>query len=178
VATLGGDDMLTIRNATPDDVPAIRDLYNALITTTTVAWTETPETLQHRLDWFQRQQRNGHPVLVAEGTGVVVGFCSYDSFRGEGRWPGYRYTVEHTIHIDRAQWGAGAGKALMAALIEKAKSSGLHVMVGAIDSANTASLLFHQRLGFSTVGVMPQVGRKFGRWLDLTLVQLILSETP
>jgi L-amino acid N-acyltransferase len=168
--------MMTIRDATTNDFSAIRNLYNALISTTTVAWTETPETLRSRQTWFRNQQKNNNPVLVAELDRVVVGFCSYGSFRGAGRWPGYRFTVEHTIHVDRNCWGAGVGKALMEALIERARSAGMHVMVGAIDGANDASIRFHQRLGFSTVAVMPQIGRKFDQWLDLVLTQRILDD--
>ncbi len=168
--------MMTIRDATTNDVSAIRNLYNALISTTTVAWTETPETLRNRQTWFRNQQKDNNPVLVAELDGVVVGFCSYGSFRGAGRWPGYRFTVEHTIHVDRNCWGAGVGKALIEALITRARSAGMHVMVGAIDGANDASIRFHERLGFSTVAVMPQIGRKFDQWLDLVLVQRILDD--
>jgi L-amino acid N-acyltransferase len=168
--------MLTVRDACVADARAIRDLYNALIPTTTVAWTETLETLQQRQAWLRRQQRGDYPVLVAEADGVVVGFASYGSFRGEGRWPGYRYTVEHSIHVEQPRWGTGIGSALMLALIERARSAGIHVMVGAIDSDNTASLQFHERLGFSPVALMPQVGRKFERWLDLVLVQRLIEQ--
>lgn len=167
--------MLTVRDASPDDGAAIRDLYNALIPTTTGAWTETLETLTHRQAWLRRQRQAGCPVLVAETNFKVIGFSAYSSFRGEGRWPGYRYTVEHSIHVSEAHWGGGVGRALMEALIGRARVADVHVMVGAIDSDNIASLRFHERLGFTPVALMPQVGRKFERWLDLVLVQRILD---
>lgn len=167
--------MLTIRNASFDDAPAIRNLYNALIPTTTGAWTETLETLKQRQAWLRRQQQAGYPVLVAEANATVIGFSTYASFRGEGRWPGYRYTVEHSIHVEQTNWGGGVGRALMEALIHRARIADVHVMVGAIDSDNVASLRFHERLGFTPVALMPQVGRKFERWLDLILVQRILD---
>ena len=88
---------LHIRDAVDDDLPALRDL-NALIPTTTVAWTESLQTLRERHAWSRRQQRFGNPVLVGELRGEVVGFAAYGSFRGSGKWPGYRHTVEHTIH--------------------------------------------------------------------------------
>jgi L-amino acid N-acyltransferase len=106
------------------------------------------------------------------------GFTSYGSFRGDGRRPGYRFTVEHTIHVAETHWGAGVGRALLEALIERARNTGHHVLVGGIDADNAASLRFHERLGFAEVARMPQVGRKFDRWLDLVLVQLILNDEP
>jgi phosphinothricin acetyltransferase len=163
-----------VRTAVDGDMPAVRDLYNALIPTTTVAWTETSETLRARMTWYRAQQRAGYPVLVVETGGRVVGFASYASFRGEGRWPGYRHTVEHTIHIDERHWGRGLGRMLLQALVEHARASDVHVMVAAIDAANVESIAFHERLGFVVVARMPEVGRKFDRWLDLVLMQRIL----
>jgi L-amino acid N-acyltransferase len=168
-----------IRSATRADMAAVCDLYNALIPTTTVAWTETAQTHVERLSWFDAQVARSWPVVVAEADdGSVVGFASYGSFRGDGKWPGYRFTVEHTIHVTQSHWGAGVGRALLRALIGEARRAGMHVMVGAIDADNEASLRFHERLGFTEVARMPQVGRKFDRWLDLVLVQLILSDAP
>ncbi len=163
-----------VRTANDGDMPVVRDLYNALIPTTTVAWTEKPETLRERMTWYRARQRAGHPVLVVEIGGKVVGFASYASFRGEGRWPGYRHTVEHTIHVDEDHWGRGLGRRLLEALIEHARSADIHVMVAAIDAANVESVVFHERLGFEVVARMSEVGRKFDRWLDLLLMQRIL----
>ena len=165
---------MNVRDAVDGDMPALRDLYNALIPTTTVAWTETRQTLRERLAWFRRQQREGYPVLVAEAGGRVVGFAAYGSFRGSGKWPGYRYTVEHTIHVHEDHWNQGIGRSLLVALIDRARAEGVHVMVAAVDGANTESIAFHERLGFTTVARMPEVGRKFDRWLDLVLMQRIL----
>ena len=168
---------MIIRDAVDDDMPAVRDLYNALIATTTVAWTESLQTLRQRRAWFRRQQSNGYPVVVAEDDGDVIGFAAYGSFRGSGKWPGYRHTVEHTIHVRRSHWGSGVGRALLEALIQRAQAAGVHVMVGAVDGDNLASIRFHERLGFSIVATMPEVGRKFDRWLDLVLVQRIIEPT-
>ena len=166
---------MIVRDATNADMQAIVSLYNALIPTTTVTWTETPQTLTERVDWFATQHRRSFPVLVADIEEQVVGFTSYGNFRGDGNWPGYRHTVEHTIHVAEPHWGSGVGRTLLERLIERASGAGLHVMVGGIDAANEASLRFHERLGFREVARMPQVGRKFDRWLDLVLVQLILG---
>ena len=164
-----------VRDATVDDVEFLRDVYNATVLTTTHAWTEELQTLAERAAWFARQQERGFPVLVAEQAGARLGFTAYGDFRGAGKWAGYRHTVEHTIHVREAAWGRGVGRALLEALMRTARANDMHVMVGAIDSDNTASIAFHERLGFTEVARMPEVGTKFGRWLDLVLMQRILD---
>jgi L-amino acid N-acyltransferase YncA len=164
-----------LRDATASDLEAIRGLYNALLLTTTIGWTETEQPPEEREAWFARQTQQGYPVLVAEDGGTVVGYAAYGDFRGAGKWPGYRHTVEHTIHVREDRWGRGVGRALLAALIERALDAGVHVMVAAIDGGNDASIDFHRRLGFVEVARMPEVGRKFGRWLDLVLMQRVLD---
>lgn len=169
---------MIIRDAKTPDIPAITGLYNALIPTTTVAWTEEIQTVDQRRVWFEKQVSEGFPVVVAEVNGVVIGFCAYGHFRGAGMWPGYSTTAEHTIHVSEAYWGTGVGRALLDELINRARSAGIHVLVGAIDGANTASIAFHARVGFVEVARMPQVGHKFGRWLDLVLMQRVLDARP
>ena len=169
---------MVIRDAKTPDIPAITGLYNALIPTTTVAWTEEIQTVDQRRVWFEKQVSERFPVVVAEVNGVVIGFCAYGHFRGAGMWPGYSTTAEHTIHVSEAYWGTGVGRALLDELINRARSAGIHVLVGAIDGANTASIEFHARVGFVEVARMPQVGHKFGRWLDLVLMQRVLDARP
>ena len=168
------DPRVHLRDAQSADLPAIRDLYNALIPTTTVAWTEELETAEEREAWFAEQQRNGFPVLVAEDDGEVVGYAAYGWFRSDGRWPGYDLTVEHSIHVAESHWSQGVGRALVEALVERARQAGLHVIVAAVDADNADSIAFHERVGFTVVARMPEVGRKFDRWLDLVLLQRIL----
>jgi phosphinothricin acetyltransferase len=165
---------MQIRPATAADAEAISALYNALIPTDTVAWTEEPETVEQRRAWLADQVLRGDPVLVADAGGVV-GFVSYGPFRDSAKWPGYRFTVEHTVHVREDHWGRGVGRLLMEQLIGQARAAGKHVMVGGIDGANVASIRFHERLGFAVVARMPQLGWKFDGWLDLVLVQRILD---
>jgi L-amino acid N-acyltransferase len=174
IAMDGTSSTALIRDATPDDVAAILDLYNALIPTTTIAWTEREQTLEDRQQWFDRQRTVGNPVLVAELDGLVIGFATFGDFRDSVKWPGYRFTVEHTIHVRADHWGSGIGRHLMHELIERARHAGKHVMIGGIDGANDASIRFHERLGFVEVARMPETGWKFDRWLTLVLMQLIL----
>jgi phosphinothricin acetyltransferase len=164
-----------IRDADASDAVAICALYNATVSSTTVAWTEEHESVATRREWLATQRAAGHPVLVAEAEGRVIGFASYGEFRNATKWPGYRFTVEHTIHIDATHQGAGVGGTLLEALVERATAAGLHVMIGAIDGENDGSIRFHERHGFVEVARVHEVGFKFGRWLDLVLVQRTLS---
>jgi phosphinothricin acetyltransferase len=164
-----------IREATVDDVPAIRELFNALIPTTTIAWRDHEAGLEELVEWFTERQRDGHPVLVADDDGQVIGYCCWTSFRGGARFPGYRHTVEHTIHVRGDHHGTGVGRLLMEALLARARADDVHVLVAGIDSDNAASLAFHQALGFIEVARMPETGRKFDRWLDLVLMQRVLG---
>lgn len=162
------------RDATVADVPAICQLFNALISTTTVAWRAKPASLDEMHAWFARQQAADHPVLVAEIDGTVVAYACWTNFRGGDRFPGYRHTVEHTIHVDTGHYGRGIGRHLLTALIEVARRRDVHAMVAGIDADNTPSIAFHRAMGFTEVARMPEVGRKFDRWLELVLMQRIL----
>jgi phosphinothricin acetyltransferase len=164
-----------IRDANADDLPAIRDLYNALIPSTTVAWTDDLMTMAEVEEWFAAREAAGDVVLVAEDGGEVVGYCAWGEFRDTHHWPGYRYTAEHSIHVRGDHHGTGVGRALVEAMLERARAAGLHVMVAAVDADNDASIRFHERLGFVEVARLPEVGRKFDRWLDLVLLQRILE---
>lgn len=163
---------MIVRCATAGDAVAIASLLNALLATTTVEWTDTPHTADTTLDWLDEHET----VLVAEEGGDVVGVAAFGPFRDVVKRPGYRFTVENTIHVREDRWGSGLGQDLMGALIEAARESGKHVMVAAIDGANEASIRFHERLGFVEVGRLPELGAKFGRWLDLVLLQLRLDD--
>ncbi len=143
---------------------------------------EETETLDGRADAAAQAaaaQGAGAPSLPAAQQGAnaasrVLGYATFGPFRGS--WPGYRHTVEHSVHVRQDQRGRGLGTALIQALFPLAQAQGVHVMVGAIDASNTGSLRLHARLGFVQTGLMPQVGRKFGRWLDLALVQRTFPE--
>jgi phosphinothricin acetyltransferase len=162
---------MQVRDATAADVAAINHIYNATAVTTTVAWAEEPEALDARHHWFEHQQSVGNPVLVATDEGVVIGYASYSDFRDTTKWPGYRFTVEHSVHVVETHHRAGVGRAMMEELVTRATAQGKHVMIGAIAADNASSIEFHQRVGFSEAGRLPEVGYKFGRWLDLVLVR-------
>lgn len=162
-----------IRDAVHADLPAIRDIYNDAVLNTLAIWNEQTVDLGNRQAWFAARQAQGFPILVAVNeAGDVLGYASFGDWRP---FEGFRHTVEHSVYIRSDQRGQGLGPLLMQALIERARSCGKHVMVAAIESGNTASIRLHERLGFTLNGQMPQVGVKFGKWLDLTFMQLMLA---
>jgi len=162
-----------IRDALPADLPAIRDIYNEAALNTTAIWNEQAVDLANRQAWLSARQSQGYPVLViVDADENVLGYASFGDWRP---FDGYRYTVEHSVYVCSDQRGNGLGPRLMTALIERARTCGKHVMVAAIESGNAASIRLHERAGFVTTGQMPQVGTKFGRWLDLTFMQLVLN---
>ncbi len=165
--------MPQVRPARHDDLPAILEIYNGAVLHTTASYDLEPVTLESRQEWFGQKEAGGWPVLVAEEAGEVVGFATFGPFRGKAGFDG---TAEHSVYIREGVRGGGLGTALMAPLIAEARRMGLHVLVGGIDAENAGSLRFHGRFGFVPVAHMPHVGRKFGRWLDLVFVQLILDE--
>lgn len=163
---------ITVRDAIDDDVAVIVELLNAWILTRTYEYRDAPHSIEQRRPWLHEQHARGFPVLVAECvTGEVLGFATYDDFRDSIARPGYRFTVEHTIQVFESAWGLGVGRLLMECLIERAVTARAHVMIGAIDASNTASLAFHTRLGFVETARMPEVGWKHDHWCDLVLVQ-------
>jgi phosphinothricin acetyltransferase len=168
---------IVVRDAGDGDVTAIARIQNAFIDSTTIDWRDEPYSVDDRRAWLERHRAGGRPVLVAEIGGAVVGFAAYGDFRDTARWPGYRGTVEHTVHVDAAHWDSGAGRALVEALCERAAAAGVHAIVAGIDGDNHMSIRFHERVGFVHVGRLPEVGRGHGRWLDLVLMQRILPGT-
>ena len=163
---------MTIRDAVAEDVPAILAIYNEVIASSTAVYRDTPATLDDRLEWFNARRAQSYPILVAADDSGLLGFASYGDFRA---WPGYRFSVEHTVHIRADQRGRGVGSALMRVLIQRAVAQGKHVMIGGVDAENEASLRFHERLGFVPAARLHQVGFKFNRWLDLVFVERILD---
>ena len=161
-----------IRDATEHDLPAIRAIYNDAVLNTTAIWNEQPVDLADRQAWFSARHAQQYPILVAVDNDEVTGYASFGDWRP---FEGFRYSVEHSVYVRNDQRGKGLGPLLMQALIARARSAGKHVMVAAIESGNQASIRLHERLGFVTTGQMPQVGIKFGRWLDLTFMQLTLN---
>lgn len=166
--------MVAIRAATAEDLPAILDITNDVIATSTAIYFDDPLTLENRRQWFDDRQRLGYPVLVAEAGGAVAGFSSFGDFRP---WPGYRFTVEHSLLVRDGYRGQGIGEALVKALWPIAAGLGKHMIIAGVDAENAGSVRFHERLGFTKTAHLKEVGFKFGRRLDLVLLQRAVVET-
>jgi phosphinothricin acetyltransferase len=166
---------MRIASCTSTHVPEILAILNEAIVNSTALYDYKPRTLAAMQGWFEGKTKGGYPVLGAfEEAGTLAGFASYGTFRA---WPAYKYSVEHSVYVQKEHRGRGIGKRLLSALIEEAKNREYHMMIGGIDSTNAASIRLHQSLGFTHCASIKHAGYKFGRWLDLEFYQVILP-TP
>jgi len=159
---------MQIHDAGESDLSGLLAIYNDVIATSTAIYSYSPVTLEDRTTWWRERVAMGYPVLVATDESGVLGFSTFGDFRA---WPGYRFTVEHSVHVRADCRGQGVGKELMKALFPRATALGKHVMIAAVDAANHGSIRFHERLGFEKTGHLREVGHKFDRWLDLVFLQ-------
>lgn len=166
---------MIIRTATAADAQGLAEIYNHAVENTVAILNETLVDAGNRAAWVAQRQGDGFPVLVAEEDGRVIGYASYGPWRP---FHGFRETVEHSVYVRDGQRGKGLGRQLMRALIDQAKSDGLHMMVAAVTAGNDASIRLHEALGFEVTARMPQVGQKFGDWLELIFLQLRLDDRP
>lgn len=160
-----------IRPATPVDAAAICGIWNPVIRDTTATFTAIEKTPAGITALLADKAASGHPFWVSTAGDDITGFATYGPFRGGD---GYRHTVEHTVHLAPAARGLGTGRALMAALCDHAAAQGMHSMWAGCSGDNPGAVRFHERLGFVQVAHLPQVGRKFDRWIDLILLQKML----
>lgn len=164
---------MIIRDAVDGDLETVRRIYNRAVAATTAIWNETIVDLDDRRRWAATRRAAGHPVLVAEIDGAVAGYGSYGDFRA---FDGYRHTCEHSVYVDEGFRRRGVARALVEALEARAVAAGKHTMIAGIEAGNDASTALHAALGFVEVGRLPQVGRKFDRWLDLVFMEKIVGD--
>jgi L-amino acid N-acyltransferase YncA len=160
-----------IRTASEDDLHAVLAVYDDAVENTTAIWNETPVDLTNRRNWYKARRTAGFPVLVAEQAGRVAGYGSFGDFRP---FEGYRVTVEHSLYVAADARGQGHGSASPAALVEEARRLRKRAMIGGIDGTDAPSIASHAKFGFAEMGRLPEVGEKFGRPLDLVLMQKTL----
>jgi len=161
---------IEIRLATPADLEAINDIYNHYVACSTCTYQEEPETMESRRAWFA-SHRERHPITVAVMDGGIVGWGSLSPFRERSA---YRYTVENSVYVSPAHQRRGIGRALLVDLIERARTLGHHSIIAGIDAEQTGSIALHAALGFRDVADLREVGFKFGRWLHVRYLQLML----
>jgi len=157
-----------IRNGEYGDLEAILAIYNDAVLNTTASYDYRAHTLEDRIAWYEDKGKKGLPVLVYEDQGQVAGFATYGPFRP---WPGYKYTIENSVYVDKNYRGKRIGTLLLQALIDVANANGYATMVAVIDASNTASRILHEKVGFKYVGTLQKAGYKFGRWLDVCFYQ-------
>lgn len=163
--------MLTIRRAELTDLDAITAIYNEAITTTTATFDLEPKSREDRLEWF-RNHDDRHPILVADLEGDVVGWACLS------RWSpraAYNDTAETSFYVKEEQRGKGIGRKLKAAIINAARRLGFHTLIAGVAEGSDASLHLNKSFGFEVIGTFKQVGRKFGKLLDVTYLQKILD---
>ena len=164
-----------IRDARTEDLPEILSIHNSAIAETTAIWDTEPATLAQRQTWLHERSAAGYPVLVADLAGEVAGYASYAQWRPKS---GYRFTVENSVYVADRFHRRGVATALLTELLARAERAGtVHAMIAAIESGNATSIALHAKFGFRPVGELPQVGHKFGHWMDLTLMQLTMPIT-
>ncbi len=158
-----------VRLAGPNDAEAIRAIYNAEVTGSTATFDLVPRTLKEQTVWLERHQ-GAHPAVVAVDD-AVLGFGSLSPFRSR---PAYSTTVESSVYVDTSRRLSGVGKAVLNELVAQATQLGFHTMIARVVGGNEASIRLHTTCGFELVGVEREIGRKFGQWLDVWVLQRML----
>ena len=162
---------IEVRLATREDAEAIRTIYNREVTGSTVTFDLVPRTLADQLAWLDAHA-GAHPAVVAvDDTGEVAGFGSLSSYRSR---PAYSTTVEDSVYVHHDHRGKGVGRLVLAELVRLAGVHGFHAVMARIVGGHEASIALHTGCGFELVGVEREVGRKFGKWLDVALMQRLL----
>lgn len=161
---------MEIRVARPGDAEAIRSIYNAEVTGSMVTFDLVERTPEEQRAWMS-EHSGVYALLVAEIDGAVVGFASLSPYRTR---PGYSTTAEDSIYVAPSHRGEGVGKELLSALVDQARLHGFHALIARIVGDHAASIAVHRTCGFEVIGIEREIGRKFGRWLDVCLMQVLL----
>ncbi|MGI9578980.1 MAG: GNAT family N-acetyltransferase [Microthrixaceae bacterium] len=163
---------MQIRDATVGDAEAILEIYNHQVLTSTATFDLVPRTIREQQDWLT-QRSGAHAVIVAElGDGSVGGFGALSPYRERA---GYATTVEDSVYVAESHLREGIGRLLLEALVDRARSHGFHALMAKIVGGHNASIELHRRCGFEIIGTESEVGRKFGRWLDVVLMEQLLA---
>ena len=162
---------MELRLATLEDAEPIRQIYNLEVTTSTATFDLVPRSLEEQRAW-QAERSGARAVVVAERDGQVCGFASLSPWRDR---PAYATTVEDSVYVHRDHQGKGVGRALLEELLRTATAHGFHACMARIVGGHEASIALHEGCGFEIVGTEREVGRKFGRWLDVVLMERLLA---
>lgn len=163
---------ISIRRARTADAEAIRIIYNREVTESTVTMDLVPRTLDEQVAYIEHRS-GALGVLVAEEAGEIRGFASISAHRDR---PAYRTSVENSVYVAPGQQGKGIGRLLLTSLITLASEHGYHALFARIAGGHQVSVSLHESLGFELVGYEREVARKFGKWIDIAVMQLLLQE--
>jgi len=163
--------VIRVRLAEVGDAEAIRTIYNTEVTTATSTFDLVPRSLADQERWLAARSGAFSAIVAVDGGGAVVGFGSLSPYKERAA---YRTTVEDSVYVDGSRQGEGIGTVLLSRLVDVARSSGFHTMVARIEASGTGSRALHAKCGFALVGIEREVGRKFNRWLDVAVMQLLL----
>lgn len=164
-------DQLEIRPAVYDDLPSVLEIYNDAVLHTTATYDYEPRTLDERVAWFGELTKLRYPIFVAVSSGRIVGWSALNRYRDR---LGYQFTAENSVYVASDRRGLGIGRRLMPPLISGARARGLHAILAGIDAENEASIRLHAAFGFQQVARFKEVGYKFGRWLDVIYMELLV----
>jgi phosphinothricin acetyltransferase len=159
----------TIREAQIQDLEGITEIYNEAILNTAATFDTETKTADEQREWFEKHGP-GHPVLVAESDGAVVGWASLSEWSDRCA---YSDTAEISLYVKEEFQGKGAGMMLLEAILDAGEKAGLHSILARISEGNDVSVHLHEFVGFRHIGLMKEVGRKFGRLIDVCLMQKI-----
>lgn len=163
---------MRVRDATAGDLGAIFAIYDREVAYGTATFETEPRSEAQRLEWFEAYDRARYPVLVAEDEGRVVGWARLYPWSPR---PAYARTAENAVYVDESARGRGVGRALLEELLRRARRAGIRVVVARIAEGNPASVALHRAMGYQRIGVMRRVGEKFGRVLDVELMDVHLE---
>ncbi|MCU1353547.1 MAG: sortase-like acyltransferase [Acidimicrobiales bacterium] len=162
-----------VRLAEMDDAEAIRAIYNPEVLESTVTFDLRPRSLAEQQAWLEARSGAHAAVVAVDDAGTVLGFGSLSPYRDR---PAYVTTVEDSVYVDRAHHGAGVGRSILTELVRLATAHGFHTVMARVVGGHEASIALHRSVGFELIGTEREVGRKLGRWLDVVLMQRILSK--
>ena len=162
---------VSIRLAEVADAEAIRAIYNLEVTTATSTFDLVTRSLEDQVAWLEARSGAFSAIVAVDADDTVVGFASLSPYKERAA---YRTTVEDSVYVDRQRNGEGIGRLLLSHVVDVARASGFHAVMARIEASGTASRALHARCGFELVGIEREVGRKFSRWLDVAVMQLVL----
>jgi L-amino acid N-acyltransferase YncA len=165
--------MITLRRATLDDLPAITEIYNDAVLNTIATFDTQIRTIEEQRQWFS-EHGGKYPVMVADVEGEIVGWASLS------RWSGrcaYANTAEISVYVAGTHQGRGIGRQLIRAITNEGQRTGLHTVIARIAGGNDVSIRLHESVGFTQIGIMREVGEKFGKRIDVYMMQKIYCDT-